>query len=57
MKSSHDNPYASTVRRAPKAWWERLLALDRREDTRRRPAKRAVPRRSVWALKGPEDLG
>jgi hypothetical protein len=56
MRSKDDSLYASTVRRTPKSWWEKLLALDRKEDPRRRPAKRAIPKRSVWAIKGPEEL-
>ena len=56
MRSKDDSLYASTVRRTPKSWWEKLLALDRKEDPRRRPAKRALPKRSVWAIKGPEEL-
>ena len=58
MKSNDDNHYASTVRQTPRSWWGwRLLAPSRKEDPM--PGlnlKRVAPKRSVWALKGPEEL-
>ena len=58
MKSNDDNLYASTVRQTPKSWWGlKLLAPSRKQDPRQRQnPKRLAPKKSVWALKGPEEL-
>ncbi len=58
MRSKDDSLYATTVRQTPKSWWSRLLlAPGSKEDPRRRPGpRRVVPKKSVWALKGPEEL-
>jgi hypothetical protein len=58
VKSNDDNLYAPTVRQTPRSWWGwKLLAPSRKQDPRRRQdLKRLAPKRSVWALKGPEEL-
>jgi hypothetical protein len=58
MRSNDDNLYASTVRQTPKSWWGwKLLAPNRKQDPRERQnLKRLTPKKSVWALRGPEEL-
>jgi hypothetical protein len=58
MKSNDDNLYAATVRQTPKSWWGwRLLEPSRKQDPRQRQnLKLRTPKKSVWALRGPEEL-
>jgi hypothetical protein len=58
MKSNDDNLYASTVRQTPKSWWGwKLLAPSRKQDpTQRQSPRRPAPKKSMWALGGPEEL-
>ena len=58
MRSKDDNLYATTVRQTTKSWWGwRLLAPGRKEEPGSRPhPKRPAPKRSMWALRGPEEL-
>jgi len=58
MKSNDDNLYAPTVSQTSKSWWGwRLLAPNRKQDPRQRQnLKRLAPKKSVRALRGPEEL-